>query len=163
MIHKFKNFENMQYDSKNDTLKHINRVKDLLKMASLELIRRGDIHDDSKLKSPEKELFDELTPLLAKLTYGSAEYKDSLAKLKPALDHHYQKNSHHPEHYKNGIDDMDLFDVIEMFFDWKAASERHTDGDISKSIDINKNRFNMSDQLYKIFKNTANNLGYIND
>lgn len=151
----------MSYDSTNDTLKHIKRVDDLLKMAASELLRRGSIHDDSKLKTPEKELFDELTPLLAKLTYGSQEYTDSLAKLKPALDHHYQNNSHHPEYYENGIDDMDLFDVMEMLFDWKAASERHTDGDISKSIDINKNRFKMSDQLYNIFKNTVINLGYI--
>lgn len=50
---------------------------------------------------------------------------------------------------------MDLFDVIEMFVDWWAASERHEDGDIMKSIDINKERFQMSEQLCNIFKNTV--------
>ena len=42
-----------------------------------------------------------------------------------------------------------------MFIDWKAASERHDDGDIFRSIEINKNRFGISEQLCKIFKNTA--------
>jgi Family of unknown function (DUF5662) len=50
---------------------------------------------------------------------------------------------------------MDLLDVIEMFCDWKAATMRHDDGDISKSIEINKNRFNYSDDIEQIFKNTV--------
>jgi hypothetical protein len=50
---------------------------------------------------------------------------------------------------------MDLYDIIEMFLDWKAATERHADGDILKSIEINKGRFKMSEQLYEIFLNTA--------
>jgi len=77
-----------------------------------------------------------------------------LAELKPALDHHYSHNSHHPEHYENGIDDFTLADLVEMFFDWKAASERHNDGDVLKSIEINKQRFGLSEQLCKIFENT---------
>jgi len=63
-------------------------------------------------------------------------------------------NSHHPEHYENGIDDFTLADLVEMFFDWKAASERHNDGDVLKSIEINKQRFGLSEQLCKIFENT---------
>jgi len=50
---------------------------------------------------------------------------------------------------------MDLFDVIEMFFDWYAAGKRNKDGNIYKSLDINKERFKISDQLYNIMKNTA--------
>ena len=49
---------------------------------------------------------------------------------------------------------MDIYDVIEMLVDWKAASERHSDGDIMKSLEHNKDRFKMSEQLYNIFKNT---------
>lgn len=141
-------------------MKHIHRVQELLQQACNILAKRGIEHDQSKLKSPEKELYDELTPILENLTYGSEDYKKSLEKLKPALEHHYANNTHHPEHYKNGVDDMDLFDVIEMFFDWKAAGERHKDGNIFKSIEINKKRFKLSDQLTKIFENTATNLKY---
>lgn len=75
--------------------------------------------------------------------------------MEPALDHHYANNSHHPQHYENGVDGMDLFDIVEMFFDWKAAGERTKDGDIFKSININKERFGLSEQLVKIFENTA--------
>lgn len=148
------------YDSENDTLKHIKRVSQLMTEAAIELIQRANIHDDSKLKSPEKEKFDEYTPKLAGSTYGSDEYKELLKRLGSALTHHYKNNSHHPEHYENGINDMNLFDVLEMFFDWKAASERHNDGDIYKSITHNKGRFEMSDQLEKIFINTAKKLDY---
>lgn len=151
-----------KYDSTKDTLLHIKRVNQLLTEASGELIRRANVHDDSKLKSPEKELFDEYTPKLKNCTYGSEEYKEYLKGLKAALDHHYSKNSHHPEHYENGIEGFDLFDLVEMFMDWKAASERHNDGDILKSIEINKERFNIDCQITNIFKNTAKRLWKIN-
>jgi len=150
----------MKYDSKADTLLHIKRVAQLLTEASSELIRRANVHDDSKLKSPEKELFDEFTPKLKDCTYGSDEYKEYLKGLKVALDHHYANNSHHPEHYEKGVNGFDLFDLIEMFFDWKAASERHADGNIMKSIEINKGRFELSEQLCDIMRNTAVRLGY---
>ena len=61
----------MSYDSKADTLLHIKRVAQLLTEAAAELIRRANVHDNSKLESPEKEFFDEYTPKLAGSTYGS--------------------------------------------------------------------------------------------
>lgn len=147
---------NTNYDSAVDTLKHIKRVNQLLVTFAQELLRRAQVHDDSKLQSPEKELFDEYTPKLAGVTYGSAEYKEFLKELKVALDHHYKHNSHHPEHYENGIDGFDLFDLVEMLMDWKAATERHNDGDILKSLEINENRFNINPQLVNILRNTIN-------
>jgi hypothetical protein len=147
-----------EYDSTVDTLKHIKRVAQLLTESSSELIKRANKHDDSKLVAPEKELYDKLTPILKGLTYGSDEYKASLKELGVALKHHYENNTHHPEHYENGVDGMDLFDVLEMAVDWCAAVERHDDGDIFKSLEINKNRFKMSDQLVNIFNNTFTKL-----
>ena len=150
----------MSYDSKADTLQHIKRVNELLIDASTELLSRAKTHDQSKLEEPEKELFDIYTPKLNGLTYGSDEYKDSLKKLGVALKHHYENNSHHPEHYENGINGFDIFDLIEMFFDWKAATERHDDGDIYTSIKLNKERFGISDQICDIYVNTAKKLGW---
>jgi len=150
----------MSYDSKDATVLHQHRVGHLLCDAADELIKRSEIHDASKLESPEKELFDEFTPKLAGCTYGSDEYKEFLKGLKVALDHHYANNSHHPEHYENGINGFDLFDLIEMFFDWKAASERHNDGNILKSIEINTERFNLSEQIVSILKNTAERMRF---
>jgi hypothetical protein len=150
----------MEYDSKADTLLHIKRVSELLNQAAIEFIVRGNHHDDSKLEEPEKSEFDRLTPLLKTLTYGSDEYKASLVELQVALKHHYANNSHHPEHYENGINGFDLFDLMEMFFDWKAATERTKDGDIYKSIEYNKSRFEISEQICEIFKNTAKRQGW---
>lgn len=150
----------MEYDSSADTLQHIKRVSQLLGEAATELIKRGSVHDDSKLQEPEKSEFDRLTPILKTLTYGSPEYKESLSELQFALDHHYKNNTHHPEHYPNGMNGFDLFDLIECFFDWKAATERTNDGNIHKSIEFNKERFKMSDQLAEIFENTATRLGW---
>lgn len=52
-------------------------------------------------------------------------------------------------------DEMNILDLIEMIIDWKAASMRHDDGDINRSININAGRFNMSPQLVKILQNTV--------
>lgn len=144
-----------EYDSSIDTFDHIRDVQELLALVSNELIVRGINHDDSKLHDPEKPLFDEYTLKLKNCTYGSDEYKQYLVELKVALGHHYSKNSHHPEHYNDGINDMDLLDVIEMLCDWKAATKRHIDGDIVKSIEINTNRFEIDNQLKQILLNTV--------
>lgn len=149
------NPDNTNYDSAVDTLLHIKRINSLHLQACAELMKRAQHHDDSKLKNPEKPFFDSETPKLASLTYGTPEYEESKRILKPALDHHYAHNSHHPEHYKDGINDFDLFDLLEMFFDWKASSERHHDGNILQSIEKNADRFGISPQLLRILNNTA--------
>lgn len=137
------------------TFRHIERVRNLINRCVNVLIRRGETHDQSKLEEPEVSLFTEYTPKLAACTYGSEEYNGFREALAPALDHHYAKNRHHPEHHKNGIDDMNLIDLMEMLCDWKAASERHNDGNIRKSIEVNADRFNMSPQLVRVFENTV--------
>lgn len=145
-------------ENEKQTVEHITKVMGLIFKIKKDLTIRAGSHDASKLDSPEKEIFEEYTPKLAKSTYGSKEYKAFLKEMGPALDHHYAKNSHHPEFHKNGIDDMNLMDVIEMFCDWLAATMRHKDGNIYKSIEFNKKRFGLSDQLANIFKNTVKKL-----
>jgi hypothetical protein len=145
----------MTYDSRADTQAHIDRVKYILYGIVDEVIERARVHDASKLESPEKELFDEMTPMLAQLDYGTPEYYAALQKLKPALDHHYAANDHHPEHHEYGINSMDLIQLLEMIVDWKAASERHESGNIMNSIEHNQKRFAISDQLAQIIRNTA--------
>ena len=138
------------------TQQHINLVRILLRKAAVELLQRGEVHDLSKFSPEEVEVFTEFTPKLRGSTFGSEEYMGFLRDMKPALDHHYANNRHHPEHFgEEGIDGMNLFDVLEMFIDWTASTRRHADGDIAKSIEINKKRFGMSDQLAQIFRNTV--------
>ena len=149
------------YDSATETLKHIKQVGEFLWQVIYVIGKRITHHDASKLQEPEKSMYDRFTPILRSLTYGSDEYKATLKEMGAALRHHYEVNSHHPEHYPNGIDGMSLIDLIEMLADWKAASMRHDDGDILKSLEINRYRFGMSDQLFEIFKNTLIEMGWM--
>jgi hypothetical protein len=50
---------------------------------------------------------------------------------------------------------MDLGDMVEMFCDHVAACERHADGCIRKSIEINKDRFKLDPQVVDILESTA--------
>lgn len=137
------------------TMHHINLVQRLIHGVVKELLDRASEHDQSKLRTPEVELFAEWTPKLAASTYGSAEYDGFRKAMGPALAHHYAKNRHHPEHFKDGVNDMNLVDLVEMFCDWKAATMRHNDGNIRKSIEINANRFGISPQLVRILENSV--------
>lgn len=193
----------MSYDSTKDTLEHIKNVQNLLGQIESNLGSRASFHDNSKLHTPEKEMYDEFTPKLRGSTYGSDEYKGFLKDMGEALRHHYEANSHHPEHYKmwqcplcesvfseneapigitdvrlcpkcseygsiyesalepaSGIYGMSLLDLIEMLADWKAAGMRHADGNIWKSLEVNRERFGISYQLFEIFKNTVKELGW---
>jgi hypothetical protein len=141
-------------DSTSETNDHIRHFQDFLFKIICELDRRYVLHDQSKLEEPEKSGFDQVTKKLHGITYGSEEYQQCLQEMKPFLDHHYANNSHHPEHTKDGIKGMSLVDIIEMLCDWKAATLRHHDGDIKRSIEINQKRFGYSDELKQIFLNT---------
>ena len=148
------------YDSTEDTKAHIRRVQELIARCCAELTTISVVHDASKLSEAEKYVFDEFTPKLKDSTYGSEEYKGFLDAMKPALEHHYARNRQHPEHFDNGVIGMDLFDLIEMYCDWKAATERHANGSLEKSIQHNAGRFGIGLQLTSIFENTRRNLGW---
>jgi hypothetical protein len=150
--------QNQNYSSLPETLGHIGVVMEYLADIAEMLVNRGFCHDQSKMEEPEVAYFDEYTPKLAGSTYGSDEYKQLLAELKPALDHHYAVNRHHPEHFENCNRGMNLVDIVEMFCDWYAASKRHDDGDIMKSTAINQKRFGYSDDLKMIFENTCRDI-----
>ena len=100
-----------------ETLKHIENVRKYIKYMTDKLTERGIEHDKSKLESPELETFTEFTAKLSETTYGSDEYNENLKAMEPALQHHYANNRHHPEHFANGISDMNLIDIVEMLCD----------------------------------------------
>lgn len=149
----------MAHDSRPDTEQHIAKVRMWLTRCTVGLLHRARDHDASKLQAPELEAFDRLTPKLAATTVGSPEYERARGELGEALMHHYANNSHHPEHWPNGIPDMSLLDLLEMICDWRAAGERHDDGgDLHRSIEVMQTRFGFSDELASIFHRTADEL-----
>lgn len=141
-----------------ETYKHIHTVREYLFRVIRNFCDRAQVHDQSKLETPEREAFEEYTPKLRATTYGSEEYERYRKEMGKALDHHYANNSHHPEHYPEGVRGMSLLDLLEMLCDWKAATLRHADGDILRSIEINQQRFGYSDELKRILLNTCREL-----
>lgn len=151
-------------EARKDNLRHIFRVRELMADIQDNLSLRAAMHDRSKLEDPELEAFAQMENL-RELKYGSDEYR---AKFKEepfvsAIAHHYRLNNHHPEHYANGIDDMDLMSITEMLCDWKAASERHNNQPFAASFIINKQRFGIDYQLYAVLVNTAISLDMISE
>ena len=144
--------DSTQYDSTAETLRHIHRVRDHLNTVIAALLERGRVHDASKFSAVEKPVLDSIYPRLRGLSYGSPPYMALVREAWPGLQHHYRHNSHHPEHYEAGIAGMDLLDLIEMFCDWKAASERNP-GDGVK-IDHNARIYAVAPQLADILANT---------
>jgi hypothetical protein len=150
-----------KYDSMPDTKVHINRVRSLLHQIEDELAERGNNHDASKLVEPEISIFNEYTPKLRAAAYGSPEYNEMRKSMGGALVHHYANNRHHPEHWLNGVRDMNLIDLMEMLADWKAATERMDNGNLAYSIIYNQERFGMSDELTELLYRTADELGWL--
>lgn len=146
-------------EAKFKTMRHIETVRNFLGVFVKELVTRAEVHDQSKLQSPEVEILEVMTPQLRGLTYGSDEYRAVLKQMKPMTDHHYACNRHHVEWHRDpachGVLGMNLLDILEMLADWKAAGLRHHDGDIFKSIEINQKRYGFSDELASILVNTA--------
>lgn len=137
---------------------HIAKVKGYLTDASYELLGRCYSHDQSKLVEPERSAYEGVDEATEAFEYGTPEYRAAIeAHLGAARWHHYQHNSHHPEHYPNGIAGMTLFDLIEMLCDWRAVCD-----DKSKLLDLAVNRrvYNMSDDVYKILANTTRKMGW---
>lgn len=141
-----------------ETMRHIEKVRNYLNSVIRNLLNRAEKHDQSKLESPEVEVFTEYTPQLEHLTFGQADYAECKKKMAPALEHHYARNRHHPEHHKNGVNDMTLLDLIEMLVDCKSSSERQNNGNLFKSMESLGNHFGMSAQLIRIMENTAKEL-----
>lgn len=137
-----------------ETMVHIRQVQKRLNKVAAMLVDRGHKHDRSKLESPEVEYFAKYTDELKNLTYNSDEYKACLEKMKPALDSHYAKNRHHPDHFPDGVSGMNLIDITEMLADWIASTERQNDGNIQRSFDEACKRFKIDEQLKNILKNT---------
>jgi hypothetical protein len=143
------------YDSRSDTNQHIDEVRYIMLEVQRDLTQRYYNHDKSKLESPELEIFNEYSPKLRDTTYGSDEYKQFLKEMGVGLTHHYEHNDHHPEHFPGGIEDMNLVQLMEMLCDWKAATLRHADGDLARSIEQNAERFGYGNKMKKLLYNTA--------
>ncbi|RKZ06515.1 hypothetical protein DRQ25_13770 [Candidatus Fermentibacteria bacterium] len=144
------------------TVAHRVKVSEKITEFCARMLDRASVHDESKMHEPELGYFAEFGPKLSGMKYDDPKYKEYLRQMKPGVQKHYEANTHHPENNMHGLSGMSLLDIVEMFFDWKAASERMQDGgDFVKSLEISEERFKMDKQLACIFQRTAMEMGYI--
>lgn len=144
------------YDSSIDAHYHIYNIQwvwaNLVRPA---LDVRFDVHDQSKLEPPEKECYDKYIPLLKKYKFGTPEYNQvKEAMRKEGMAHHIEVNRHHPEHFKNGISNMNLIDLVEHILDCYAAS-MNSDTGFDAGMQKNAERFHYPKELQEIIHNTS--------
>lgn len=139
-------------DNYHDHRRHVDRG---LRDIATELVVRANMHDRSKMEPEEREIYKRVTPEFANVQYGTPEYEAVKAKLGPALDHHYQHNDHHPEHFENGIAQMDLMQLAEMTVDRYAAWKRNPTISLMESLEIMRKQYGVQSQLFAIIVNTT--------
>ena len=133
------------------TYKHISRVRQLLGEFAIEMIKRGDRHDASKFDPIEMGPLEEMQKIIeseGQAPFGSEEYARR-------TEFYEFENGGDCMH---GINGMDLFDLVEMFFDWKAASERGEESAMNLNFACDK--YKVEGPLRHILFNTAERLGY---
>lgn len=142
------------------TEEHVRRVRVNMNVLRLNLLERAIDHDKSKFIEPEFSGYAALEADLSTITYGTLEYREALQEAHHVIGHHYAGNDHHPEHFDGGMEDMNLLQLMEMLADWKAASERSRDGDLSKSFAVHRER-NGDSLVLRMLERTAQEVGWL--
>ena len=135
-------------------LKHKEEITQLMSKFAAEISYRSGIHDNSKFSPEEFDVYSSNVQDFNKYDFDSEEEKRLRERVYPAAKAHQKRNRHHPEHFKNGIDDMNLIDLLEMICDWKSASSRAPGDSLRKGLPILKEKYKISPQLYQILTNT---------
>jgi hypothetical protein len=111
------------------------------------LFKRAFLHDMSKLYIDEIRGFSQFVDNYGSCNYDSPQYNERKKLLADTLALHYQRNSHHPEHYGD-IRMMNIIDVVEMVCDWKAAVH-YNHGSVKASLQAQKARYKLEGQMLK--------------
>ena len=152
---------NNEFDFICDTILHVSEVAENLEAMASQLRQRGLSHDRTKFQALEFDAFVSTREQFKKANYGTQDYQDCVAAVRPAVDNHHENNRHHTDYHKNGINDMTLIDVMEMLADWKAAARRSPDRKFEDTLEYAKNKYAIDDQLFKIIVNTLKSLAWI--
>lgn len=140
-------------------LAHIAMVREYMMKSVSNLQYRLLHHDDSKLVEPERSAYEGLNEALEGIPFGTNWYRQKIKDhLGEALTHHYEHNSHHPDHWDDGVEGMSLFDLIEFLCDIRAACDEKGKHEID--LETNAKFHNMHDSVAKILKNTIREMNW---
>lgn len=107
-------------DMKYDTSIEIEILNIIIRKLTKKIIN----HDNSKIEHiPEFNLYKNVVYKLDGLEYGTKEHTEAKQELDQGFEIHCINNRHHPEHFNSeGIEGMDMYDIIEMIIDWCSAA-----------------------------------------
>lgn len=148
-------------------IKHREIVRKNFNRFISKLQERSDLHDLSKYNQDEFGGFAELDSKEVFRLYETnpEEYRKKIAE-NEGIRLHYERNSHHPEHYKDGaegithiqaIDKMSFLDIVEMVIDWKSACETYGT-DFDEAVEKSIKRFQPSQKLEWLIRLIANDV-----
>lgn len=141
-------------------LRHQKQVSFLLRELAREFERRADLHDQSKLQLDELGGFIEINRIAREHPFGSEKYNQSL-KDNDAIALHFSRNRHHPEYHRDGIEDMDFIDFVEMVCDWIAANQTYGTTSWEDTIAEQQRRFALMPWRLALIETIANWFGVI--
>lgn len=144
-------------DFKSATMEHKTRVSIKMSALAREITRRGNVHDNSKFKTPEVEIYSAHFNELNNAKYGSPEYDKALDNIKPALNHHNAENDHHVQHFENGIFEMNLVQILEMLCDISVTAEAKGE-DAVYNLPTWMQRNHIPENYYRILRNTLEHI-----
>lgn len=137
----------------NSVLQHKKTVKERLLFLADELYKRAYNHDDSKLQLPELQWLIDMDKE-PRYAYGTPEYFDKMKRWDKFFKSHYKNNRHHPDHFPNGINDMNLADLCEYIVDIISYyKELHVNVALD-TVNKQQQRFGFDEQITQILKNT---------
>lgn len=133
---------------------HILRVQEKLQVIIQILEKRSKNHDRSKLEEPEFSLWKEMDSE-PKYEFNSLEYFEKQKKFRKVFELHYKNNRHHPEYHQNGVNDMNLVDLLEFLIDSISYKEDIRISEALRICEEQAARFQISEQLTQVLKNTV--------
>ncbi len=132
---------------------HKEKMEEKLMVASEEFAKRAKEHDNDKLEN--KEIYDtykEHFPKLKKIPFGTREY---LAYEKENFDNAHQihaQNRHHFYSRRNNLNDINLFDLMEVIIDISESAKQY--GDESKIMESLKSKQVLNYEIEELIQNT---------
>lgn len=147
-------------DSTAEVMRHSRMVNKYIKMLAHALIHNAEGHDLDKVEPRVKSIWDKFSPHL-KAVFGSLEYQQRKAELKPVLDDHYARTTHHPEHFENGVSGMNLMQLAEYLADNWERCQTLGDGDLRHSLEVNREPHRIDNQTMQILLHTAEYFGWV--
>ncbi len=134
---------------------HKMKMEEKMLIVSKEFSKRAKEHDNDKLENKEiYNTYKKYFPELKKIPFGTREYfafeKENFKKVHKI----HAQNRHHFYSRSNNLNDINLFDLIEVVIDISESAKQY--GDEAKVMESLKNKQVLNYELEELIQNTIN-------